>query len=213
MNSLYIKGISTGIFLFILMMLGLFLFQNIVNANSQSGYTRLQIIDPNSIQGNLTAIPEKRIPNVNETQVQNLSTLMRLKFYHAGADRTNEANVVTTTMVTTSDSGTEYYYIDAFTTSSFDVVGKGYSHLSRALTGVTPVNGVANLDFTNSGADPLLSGDINQSLGDDEINALDISVLVNAWGQDDSRADLNQDHEVNSIDISNLLSNFNETGD
>ncbi|MFH1946699.1 MAG: dockerin type I domain-containing protein [Candidatus Magasanikbacteria bacterium] len=185
----------------------------IVLASSEQSLTAsVTIINPLGPYVDIRAVPEKRIPNISLLRVLNRATSLKVKVYPAGVDRI-EANVLHNFTSTTDDIGRiPYYLFEGLSQGTYDFTAKGYSHLTRLLAGVE-LQYFAILDFTDDGNDPLLSGDINMTEGDDEINALDISVLVNAWNTSDSRSDLNRDDEVNSIDISNLLANFNATGD
>ncbi len=181
-------------------------------STSQNITASVTIINPLGAYAVIKAVPEKRIPSISLLRVLNRSTSFKLKVYPAGADRI-EDNVVYNFASSTSDNGwVNYHLFEGLESGTYDFTFKGYSHLTRLLSGVELV-GYAPLDFTDDGNDPLLSGDINMTDGDDEINALDISVLVNAWNTSDVRSDLNRDDEVNSIDISNLLANFNAVGD
>lgn len=176
--------------------------------------TSVEILNPLGPSIGITAIPEKRITNVSAEQINNKSTTGIFKIFPVNSDRTNPENIILSFSVTTNDDGKLLYHIlEELPSNTYDISLKGYSHLTRVLRGVTISGGHTNLDFTSNGTNQLLSGDINLTNGDDEINALDVSVLVGAWNTNNTRFDLNQDEEVNSIDISNLLANFNLTGD
>lgn len=177
--------------------------------------TTVSIIHPGKTSIDLRAVPEKRIANVTAERINNRATSFRLSVYAEGADRTDDNNrIYTTTTVWTDDNGrnTEILIDNLTTTTAHDFIVKSYAHLSKLLASKVPGNHIV-LDFTDSGNAPLLSGDINSTEGDNKINAIDIGLLVDQWGNDHARADLNQDDVVNSIDISNLLNNFNEVGE
>ncbi|MFH1292218.1 MAG: dockerin type I domain-containing protein [bacterium] len=184
-----------------------------VFADTETITASVGVINPAGPTGVLTAIPEKRIPNVDDT-VYNRSTSLVLRLYLAGSDRSNPDNILFETNATSSDTGVSYdlLFTSMSPSNAYDITVKGYSHLTRLISNVI-LGYNATLDFTYSSTVPLLSGDINMTAGDDKINALDVSILVDAWGTDNERADLNQDNEVNAIDISNLLANFNSIGD
>ena len=93
-----------------------------------------------------------------------------------------------------------------------DAIYKTKKHLAKRIYDVH-MNGSVELDFTDGGEEYLKAGDINSEYGDNKINALDMSILVNDWNKAVVRADLNNDEEVNSLDSSILLANFNLTGD
>lgn len=188
------------------------LFPVVVFGVAGSAVVSVFIYDPSGVTLDILAVPEKRVPNVSESQVLNRSTQLALKIYDVGADRTNTSTILFSTTTLTDDSGASSFLVPDFVPGNYDATFKGYSHLTKLVTN-TEFGYVATVDATSSSTDPLLSGDINLTNGDDKINALDISILVDSWGTDNERADLNADTEVNSIDISNLLNNFNAVGD
>ncbi len=171
------------------------------------------VYDPNNISILISAIPEKRIPAILD-RILNRSTNLTIKFYNHSADRI-PANVVTSSVLTSDDDGTKFWLVPTTTVAegSYDITVKGYSHLTRLLSDTSIISTVNVLDFTDNGTNPLKCGDVNGTSGDDEINALDVSLVVNNWSGANPRYDLNRDEEVNSIDISNLLANFNDVGD
>lgn len=95
---------------------------------------------------------------------------------------------------------------------TYDVTAKAYSHLRRRLDGIALGDGVT-VDFSAAGTDPLLCGDVNLVDGDNKVNSLDMTILVGQWFVNDERSDLNQDGVVNSIDMTNMVTNFNLEGD
>ncbi|MFH1789974.1 MAG: dockerin type I domain-containing protein [bacterium] len=176
--------------------------------------TTVSIINPLGPTALIIAIPEKRIAIPSDGRPLNKGTRLKVKIFAHGADRSNPANILWSSGEVTSTDEGKYYgtVLEGFSYGYYDVTAKGYSHLTRLLNNVY-IGPNINMDFTESGSNPIKCGDINLTDGDNEVNALDISVLVNAWGEDDERADLNRDNEVNAIDISNLLANFNQNGD
>jgi len=87
---------------------------------------------------------------------------------------------------------------------------KGHSHLTGKYSNTPFGQQYETLDFTPFG--DLRAGDTHSS-SDDLINALDVSVLIGNLNSGDYRNDLNQDSLVNSLDISNQVFNFAESGD
>jgi len=205
------KGKRFIFWIFIPIFLFAFSFQtNCVLANYEDLQASVTIINPLGPDVFITAVPEKRIPNVLD-RVYNRGTYAILKIYPAESLRIDD-NLIGSYIATTTDQGTYFLNIENLAPGNYDFTLKGYSHLIRLLANVV-IEYYANLDFTNQGLNPLISGDVNLTDGDNKINALDVSVLVNSWNTDNLRADLNQDTKVNAIDMSNLLNNFNQVGD
>jgi hypothetical protein len=95
---------------------------------------------------------------------------------------------------------------------TYDVTAKGYSHLRRKKSNVS-MSDLFTLDFTDGGANKLLSGDVNSTNGDNKVNGIDLTLIVNNLTGSDERTDLNQDTRVNGIDLTNAVANLNLTGD
>lgn len=179
---------------------------------AKTAQTTVTVINPLGLDILLTAIPEKRVPNVVGHPI-NRSTILNIKVYNAGASRTNPANIVFETTTTTNDVGvSNVVTLTGLNQGNYDILAKGYSHLSKLKSNVA-LSAYTEVDMTNSGVAPLRAGDINLTAGDDEVNALDIAILVDRWNLNNSRADLNQDTTVNSLDASALLDNFSLRGD
>lgn len=151
---------------------------------------------------NLIAIPEKRIPSVN-----NNSTHVTLEVRTPGSATPLESHVVTTT-----SNGTYSGVTLAVNPGTYDFTVKGYSHLRRKKTNVVFTNNVT-VDFTDAGANNLLCGDVNSTDGDNKVNGIDLSLIVGGLLGSIERLDLNQDGKVNGIDLTNAVSNINVTGD
>jgi len=119
------------------------------------------------------------------------------------------------------------YLID----TSYDVGIKTDQHLTRILRNI-PMSKftVTDLNFTDPlngpalGSQVLLAGDINKdgltpdTLGDDVINSIDLSLRVQVVDATDPskdvyRANLNKDDVVNSVDLSIMLKNLDQEGD
>ncbi len=136
------------------------------------------------------------------------------------------------TLVTTAVDGTYSTPIPltGLLPGVYDVGIKGAAHITKKLDNVTLYDGNNVLNFTQpdnsvtKGSEVLIAGDINgdgtssSTLGDDQINATDISVLIGFVDEFDLtgntlRANVNQDTVVNAIDASILIRNLNLVGD
>jgi hypothetical protein len=188
-------------------------YNSLFAASDQVAQTSVTIIDPSGPGVRLTAIPEKRIPNVIGHPV-NRATLLNVKVFPVGVDRTNPANLLFETTTTTNDVGvSRTIHLEGLSEGNYDIVVKGYSHLSKLKSNVYLSPAFNDIDMTATGTAPLKAGDVNLTAGDDEVNALDIAILVDRWNVNNSRSDLNQDTTVNSLDASILLDNFGVLGD
>lgn len=116
------------------------------------------------------------------------------------------------------------------TVGNYDASVKTKAHLTRIVQGVSLQEGDNSLNFTNQtnlatiGNVKLIAGDVNglganpQTLGDDVINSVDLSILLDQIGDTDPsgntvRANLNQDSVVDLQDLNILLGNLDQTGD
>jgi len=112
----------------------------------------------------------------------------------------------------------------------YDIGIKTQSHLTRVLDDVTLVAGNNVLNFSQAdnsapkGAVVLDSGDVSgdgltpDTLGDDVVNSVDISIIFTVLDNADLtgngiRSNLNQDVVVNSVDLSMMLDNLDQNGD
>ena len=136
-------------------------------------------------------------------------------------------------LLTSDNSGVSNVYIVppvSITAGTYDISLKSKAHLSRILDNVYLQVGVNLLNFTNEanlpqiGSVRLTAGDINnlgtspETLGDDVINAVDLSILLYEYGNSDAtgnsiRANLNQDSVVDELDLNILLNNLDKEGD
>lgn len=180
--------------------------------NYETAQATVSVFDPAGPTVNFIGIPEKRVPNISPYQVYNYSADLLVRIYLLGADRTNPDNIIFSTTLNTNDSGSSFMVIPGLPYGQYDITVKSNTTLSKVYSNAT-VGGYSDVDFTNNASSPLLCGDINLTFGDDKVNSLDLSILVNQWGSADDRADLNKDGLVNSLDISNLLVNFNRVGE
>jgi hypothetical protein len=113
---------------------------------------------------------------------------------------------------------------------TYDVSFKSHQHLSVKLDNVALSSSTTSLNFTQAdnsvplGSLRLLAGDISgagtspATLGDNVINSVDLSIMLNSIDMEDPttrsiRANLNQDPVVNSVDLSLMLKNLDKQGD
>jgi len=113
---------------------------------------------------------------------------------------------------------------------TYDVMFKGHQHLSKKLNDIVLGPGLTMLNFSTldnaapKGGEVLLGGDISgdvltpATMGDDVVNSVDISILLNDLDNNDPtgnaiRANINQDIVVNSVDMSILLDNIDKEGE
>ncbi|HRY36904.1 MAG TPA: hypothetical protein P5230_03460 [Candidatus Magasanikbacteria bacterium] len=121
--------------------------------------------------------------------------------------------------------------IDTLPEGNFDVYIKTHQHLSKKLANISIPDGLNIFNFTTTdnadgvtGPVRLLAGDISglgvdpNTLGDNEINSVDLSIMLNDLDANDLttrgiRANVNQDVVVNSVDLSLLLKNLDMQGE
>lgn len=173
-----------------------------LTGNSTSSNVGITFVSSVSVTADIVAKPEKRIPSTG-----NDSTLLTVEVRTAGTDDVRYA-----TGVVTQNDGTYPDLTLDVGIGTYDIAAKGYSHLRRTLTNVQLADGV-EIDFTDGGDDPLLSGDVNGSEGDNKVNGIDLTLIVGDLTSDDERTDLNRDGLVNGIDLTNAVANLNVTGD
>ena len=147
---------------------------------------------------------------------------------------TDDAVVYSTGLIaSTSPDGTYLIPIDlpGINPGTYDIAIKGHQHLTKKLDNVNLAGGHLVLNFsqvdytsTTKGSEILLAGDINGTMsstadmGDDKINALDLTTVLASFNADDpsgnaERANINQDTKVNALDLTTVLKNFNLLGD
>ena len=171
------------------------------------------IIDPHNCYAKIIAAPEKVATTGGFVGTLNRQVDGKLFFLQSGANWTNTNLTYEAMEKSVNASGvTDYEHITGVCGNTGDMVYKTKKHLSKRIQNVT-LNSVVDLDFTQGGTYCLKAGDINADYGDNKINSLDMSILVNDWNEGDVRADLNNDVKVNSLDSSILLANFNLSGD
>jgi hypothetical protein len=187
----------------------------------------LQVINP--VAGTVRwAIPEYRV-GASST---NWDTVFQLTVRTAvDGDSTilwAQPDLATTTVA--GDYLTAISFTDIISSSTYDVGFKTTQHLTLKLDDVFLDAGDNTLNFTqfdNSifvGPRRLLAGDINNAgistttLGDDVVNAVDLSLLLNHLDEDDPttrgiRSNFNQDQAVNSVDLIILIDNLDKEGE
>lgn len=185
---------------------------------------RINVYDPQSVYVKW-AVPEGRV-GPDET---NWDTL-----YFLTIKSTTDNSIVFTmpTLASTDIQGKDLNPINLTGVSNgvYDFYIKGHQSLTLKMSNIPLTGGLHRLNFSQSdnseslGPLRLLAGDISGStsspvtMGDDVINSVDLSILLNHLDEDDPthrdlRANLNQDPVVNSVDMSLMLNNLDKEGD
>ncbi len=147
---------------------------------------------------NIRSIPEKRVPASG-----NHSPRMNIKLYAPGtSDLLFEDTVIKT--------ATGFYggLDTGLHPGTYDVVAKGYSHLSVTRAGMNLTDG-GTIDFTSGGSTPLRAGDVDEN---DAITPDDITHIGSHVWEDEEKYDLNRDGVVNGIDLTDATVNLGQTG-
>jgi hypothetical protein len=153
----------------------------------------------------IIAWPQKRIPKTGNWDTHNT-----LEVRYPG-----ETESLYTTKFDTDEQGV-YFGVDLLSNVGegvYDVTIKGYSHLRFKKYNVQVDADLEEIDFTAGGTDFLLAGDTDGTDGDNFVNALDISKIVDQMYTDDERCDLNQEFIVNALDIAITIDNMYVWGD
>jgi hypothetical protein len=156
--------------------------------------------------------PEKRVQTLPfNLNMQNL----QISFRAVGSSAFSTPIAVSSVASSTDVSGYSINpVIITAAAGSYDVFIKSGAHLNQKYGTINYTGGPTTLDFTQGLTKYARAGDVNGSqFGDDEINALDISVTIAALGGSAYRPDTNQDSEVNALDIGILLANLNQIGE
>jgi hypothetical protein len=156
--------------------------------------------------------PEKRVPvpNVN-LDMKDMQVSVRAVGSAAFTQPIALSNVV-------SDTDVNGYNINPATLNIlpgvYDVFIKSAAHLNQKY-GVLTFNGAtSSIDFSQSLTKFAKAGDINGAqFGDDEVNALDISIMIQSLNTATYRPDVNQDGRVNALDVGILIANLNQIGE
>jgi len=163
---------------------------------------------------NFTVIPEKRIPSTG-----NDGTRVLIYVYTPGGT----VPIQTYSYYDTDNNGNYTgLALTGMSPGTYDIAVKGYAHLRKRLNNVTLTGGANNIDFTFAGSDRLLCGDVyvNGSYpdGDNMVNSVDVTYLVSKWavndaGVSDERADVDENGQVNSLDMTKTVNNYAVVGD
>ncbi len=161
-----------------------------------------------------TVIPEKRIPPTG-----NNSTRVIIDVYAVGG-------TIPLHSYSYYDTDSNGHYTGLVLTGTspgiYDIAIKGYAHLRKRLNNVTLTSSGNNIDFTAGGTDKLLCGDVYTNVtypdGDNKVNAVDVTYLVSKWavndtGVSDERADVDENGQVNSLDMTKTVNNYGVVGD
>ena len=152
----------------------------------------------------ITALPEKRVGSFN------LATLMRVRFINPDTDE----QLLETSYTSSSLGLRDDIDISSLTEGEYHIFAKGRSHLTRKMSSINLDSNTTNLDFSYSNTQYLYAGDVNGTIfGDDIVNAIDLSILINDLDTFDLRTDLNRDNTVNALDLSILITNLDKEGD
>jgi Dockerin type I domain len=91
---------------------------------------------------------------------------------------------------------------------------KSAAHLNQKYGTLNFTGSTTTVDFSQSLTKFAKAGDVNGlQFGDDEINSLDISVIIQNLNTASYRSDVNQDDEVNALDVGILIANLNQIGE
>lgn len=185
---------------------------SLVNINHTKSATSMKtsisqgIIDNSLTSINIKALPEKRVNKIGG----NLANYSRLQIKNIPSGSVLLENFFTTGPLGLKDG----VNISTLSSGTYDVFLKGHSHLTKKLTALSITSENTEIDFSNSGTQYLLAGDVNGLiLGDDVVNAIDLSILINDLDTFDLRTDLNRDNTVNALDLSILITNLDRHGD
>jgi Dockerin type I domain len=162
-----------------------------------------------SLTINFRVAPEKRIPisglNLGENTVS-------LKLFVASG--TTPVYTHPTPITIDNDGYNTAPIVAPVGPGQYDIAIKSAQHLTRKFRTIILNSGINTLDLTNSLSEYLKAGDVNAAgLGDDAVNALDISKEINQLGSQPLQQDLNRDGTVNALDIGILLKNLGQIGD
>jgi len=181
------------------------------NYNLRHGH---QYPNENIVSLNFIAVPEKRIPLSG-----NDSTRVLIYIYNPG----DNVPIQTYSYYDTDNNGSYVgLVLIGISPGTYDIAVKGYAHLRKRLSNVVLNEGNNNIDFTFVGTDKLLCGDVytNGSYpdGDNTVNSVDVTYLVSKWANNDSgvsdeRADVDENGQVNSLDMTKVVNNYAVIGD
>ncbi len=167
------------------------------------------------------AIPEKRIPSTGHYASNTRIEIRTVGSSTALAEYENLLTGNTEAKYPIGWTGSGGVEVEGLSDGTYDVVVKGYSTLARKKT-VSLVTGINQIDFTDSGNNPLKVGDVYVSTsyphGDNMVNSVDMTYLVSQWnetdtGISDNRADVDENDKVNSLDMTKVVANYAQVGD
>lgn len=153
---------------------------------------------------NVSALPEKRVGS------NNLSTKLRTRVYD-----TTGTSLLLTDIANSSSAGLRSSIdFSSLSPDNYDVFVKGESHLTRKLNDFALYSLLGTINISPNSSRYLLAGDVNGvEFGDDIVNSIDLSIVINDLDAFDLRSDLNRDNIVNALDLSALLNNLDVSGE
>jgi len=187
----------------------------------------IQVTVTGGVNGQIQwAIPEGRV-GASSTNWDSV-------FYLRAEDPATHEIIDTMAYLSTTTVAGEYLTDISLTNlgaTNYDVILKTNQHLSRRLANIPLITGLNVFNFSTTdnqsgvvGPVRLLAGDVSgdgnspSTLGDNEINSVDLSIILGVLDGDDItgndvRSNLNQDVVINSVDLSLLLKNLDEQGE
>jgi len=172
---------------------------------------------------------------VPQNRVGDAGTNDDMLFYLTVRTANNADDVILYTqseLATTTEAGTYAtpMFLQGIIPGTYDIGIKGAAQLTRVLDDVILGETTTTLNFTQAdnsapkGAQTIPAGDVSgagttpATLGDDVVNSVDISLLLDVLDDNDPtgngvRSNLNQDSAVNSVDLSIMLDNLDTEGD
>jgi hypothetical protein len=166
----------------------------------------------NPIGINFRFAPEKRV----QLSPPNLSMKdMQISLRSVGSEPFSVPLAVSSVATSTDVNGYSIAPVTVTVTpGSYDVFIKSSAHLNQKYGTINYTGAATTIDFTQGLTQYAKAGDVNGSqFGDDEVNALDISVTIANLSLSTYRPDTNQDGTVNALDIGILIANLGETGE
>lgn len=176
------------------------------SATSMNTRVSQAIVDNSLTSILIKALPEKRVNKLGG----NLANYSRFQIKHITSGSLLLEDFFTTGLLGLKE-GVD---ISSLASGTYNVFLKGHSHLTKKLADLSITSENTQIDFSNGGIQYLLAGDVNGViLGDDVVNAIDLSILINDLDSFDLRTDLNRDNTVNALDLSILITNLDRHGD
>lgn len=182
--------------------------------------------------GGLTATIQWAVPQLRVGAAETNDDVTFYIAVHTSAEDGAAALFTQSALATTAVDGTYVTQIPltGITAGTYDVTIKGHQHLTKKLNDIALTSGNTVLNFTQADnsstkdSGVLLAGDVSNAgtspatLGDDVVNSVDISLLLDDLDDIDAtgngfRTNLNQDTAINSVDLSILLDNLDVTGE